>query len=390
MQRKKVGLINLQRCNSHGAVLLAYALANVLEKQEYEVNVINYIHAGRNPEKNIIKKILRKIRYIAINKLKLNNFNRKICGISLSKEYSIQRKRYSEFREKMLEITRVVSSIDDPIFKEFDFLIVGSDVVWKPDIANSIDREVYFLKVGGKHCINIAYAASIGTDDQSILTTNKEAYINAFDSLDKISIREHSMIGFVQEYTDKEVYNVIDPVFLLHQDDYIKIENNANVINDDYIYVYIIGDNVSALKEADKLAHMWNCKILLDLSECFDNAKIFTVPTISGISAGPAEFIYNIRNAKYIITDSFHATSFALIFNIPFCVFDRGKISVRMIDLINKFDISDRRYVGSINLNDIDWTRINTQIECERDKGLEYLKEAMSLKKNETAIATGR
>ena len=144
-----------------------------------------------------------------------------------------------------------------------------------------------------------------------------------------------------------------------------------------YIYVYILGNNPIAIKEANQLALKENCSILIDLNENFDNASLLTTNVQSAVSEGPLEFLYNIRHAKYVITDSFHATCFSLINNVPFTVFDRGEVSVRMRDLLKRFNIYDRHYEGNnLRFDLLPWERINKQIEEERKRGIGFLEEA--------------
>lgn len=380
MDKNKIALLNIQKCDSHGAVLLAYALEQVLFEQGYDAYNLNYKYAGRIVEKNILKKFIQKVKIKLTKTFHLTYANDTILGNSVKKEYDLQSKNFSDFRQKYLHLTEEIKDVDDPILKDFNIFIVGSDVVWKPEIVRCIDREMYFLKSAPKTATKIAYAGSVGTDDPDFLNQYDLFYQGAFDDLDFISIREQSMIPFVEKYTDKKVVSTIDPVFLLTPQDYMKIEKNAlkTTSNKKYVYVYLIGENRTALEKANELAIKEGLSVLLDLNSKFEYANIITQPAESVISAGPAEFLYNVRNAEYVITDSFHATAFSILFNTPFTVFKRGKISVRMNDLIKRFNIEDRMYNNQLNLQQIDWDRINNQIVYERDYGMKYLQEAIS------------
>ena len=372
---KKIALLNIQQCNSHGAVLLAYALEKILISGGYEVQNINYKYAGRIVEKSLLKKIYKTIIYKCKKQWHLGDSNRKVLGMPIKSEYSLQKQKFDEFRKNNLHLTRKISDVYDSILQQFDIFIVGSDVVWKPEIVACEDREIYFLRSVPENALKIAYAASIGTDDEEILQKFDQKYQGAFDKFDYISVREQSMIPFLKKYTIKNIVNVIDPVFLLEPDDYISIEKDSlrNVHKKTYVYVYLIGANETAVREANKFAKKHSLSILLDLNESFQYSELVTVNAESAISAGPAEFLYNIRNAEYVITDSFHASSFSLIFNINFCVFKRGKISVRMSDLLSKFKLKNRMYDGMIPENNIDWSTVNEKIRDERNKGMKFL-----------------
>ena len=381
---EKVALLNIQRCNSHGAVLLAYALEQVLADNGYTAENLDYKYAGRITEKSFFKKAFKVFKIKAKKHLHLSYAGKKFLDVSLKKEYDLQSENFGLFRNNYLHLTREITDVNDSILKDYDRFVVGSDVVWKPQIAACEDREIYFLKSVPENALRIAYAASVGTNDEQELTEHDEYYQGAFDSLDRISIREQSMIPFVQKYTDKDVVSVIDPIFLLTPERYREIELNSQkkVLGKPYTYLYILSGNKEAVKFAEYVANKYNYSILADMNDDFDNSKIITVNSESAISCGPREFIYNIRNAKMVITDSFHATAFSILFNIDFYVFNRGNISVRMRDLADRFNLSDRMCNGKLSDKSIDWDSVNSMISKERESGLNYLLGALKGKNN--------
>lgn len=56
---------------------------------------------------------------------------------------------------------------------------------------------------------------------------------------------------------------------------------------------------------------------------------------------GPIEFINYMLNAEYIITNSFHATAFAVIFNKQFCVVPHSSTGSRVIDLLTTLNLQE-------------------------------------------------
>lgn len=377
--KKSVALLNIQRCNSHGAVLLAYALERIFISNGYDIQTLDYKYAGRIVEKNIIKRIFLKMKIKIKKEFHLTYMRKKILGLSLKKEYDFQTQNFSVFRKEFLHLTREIIDVNDEILKEYNAFVVGSDVVWKPEIAACEDKEIYFLKSVPKGAVKIAYAASIGTDSDEILKNYESDYVGAFDALDFISVREQSMIPYIQKFTSKKIVSVIDPIFLLRKEDYQTIEKNnqKSLCNRQYVYLYLLGINEKAIKEANRIAKENSYDILLDLSDGFELSRFITVPAESAISAGPCEFIYNIRNASIVITDSFHATAFSLLFNKTFYVFKRGTISVRMRDLVEKFGLLHLMCDDTIKDAEINWDLVNEQIEKERKKGIDYLLNAL-------------
>lgn len=409
MRNKSVALLNIQRCDSHGAVLLAYALEKVLTLEGYDVKNLNYKYAGRVVEKNIIKRIIKKLRIKIRKQFHLSYIGQTIKGLPIKSEFDVQSENFRKFRQNNLHLTREITDVHDEILKDFDIFVVGSDVVWKPEIVACEDRELYFLHSVPQDALKISYAGSIGTDDEEVLAAHDSGFHHAFDSLDFVSVREQSMISFIQRYTDKPVKSVIDPVFLLTTEDYLKIEKKpVKILKSAYLYVYSLGGGQRALQEANRFATENQLSVLLDLNDGFSDADLITVAWESAISAGPSEFLYNMRHADYVITDSFHATAFAILFNKPFWVFRRERIgnqqktsgtaclingtsqsanrmgnSIRMADLLDRFSLSDRMYNGSLSGKEIDWNSVNKKIHSEREAGLKYLLGAFQGESNE-------
>ena len=65
---------------------------------------------------------------------------------------------------------------------------------------------------------------------------------------------------------------------------------------------------------------------------------------------GPAEFISAIKNAEFLITDSYHATAMAIIFNTNFCVLNRVNHQAgyqfttdRIDNLLTKLHLNNRK-----------------------------------------------
>ena len=95
----------------------------------------------------------------------------------------------------------------------------------------------------------------------------------------------------------------------------------------------------------------------------------------------PAEMLAYIKNAKLIVTDSFHFSAFSINFNIPFVVFRREgnnietKMFSRITSLLSTFQLEDRLSEW-INLDSVlkcDFTYANKKILDLRNKYYSYL-----------------
>ena len=107
---------------------------------------------------------------------------------------------------------------------------------------------------------------------------------------------------------------------------------------------------------------------------------------------GVDEFIWAIKHASLVYTDSFHATVFSILYHTPFLVCDRlgnpitEKMGSRIDTLLKLFKLENRR--GTIEngyeiqnvMNSPDWSNISDIINTEKKRSEEYLMTSLGLK----------
>lgn len=271
---------------------------------------------------------------------------------------------------------------------DYDIYVVGSDVIWKPArVISKIESDAYFLNfTEGLPCKRIAYAASIGTNDNDVLhplQSNMKKMVRKFDS---ISLRENTSISFISSLYGKSVIWCIDPTMLFDANFYNKllIENNHSVshIAYDYIYIYVLGDNKQAYLMANKLSHIWNIPVICDAP----SPQLIEQLALNVQNDGPLDFLNRIKNAKVVITDSFHGTVFSIIFHKDFYTFSRGKISIRMQDLLEKLCLTNR-YVDSESLalqqfKPVEYNDVDNIVNNWRKESVKFLNDALSQTKS--------
>lgn len=91
------------------------------------------------------------------------------------------------------------------------------------------------------------------------------------------------------------------------------------------------------------------------------------------IDGGPWEFLSMIDGAEYVMTDSFHATVFALLFHKNFYVFDRQYVhkqsqSSRITDLLALLNLSDRYNIIHIDNNNINYSLVDEVLSTYRQE----------------------
>ena len=252
--------------------------------------------------------------------------------------------------------------------KKFDFFIVGSDQVWSP--FSSDVNWTFFLKFAPARK-RIAFAPSMATN---YLPERKKLlykwYMHGFNC---ISVRETQSENLLKELTSIPIQTLIDPTLMFNSefwDKYIlKPEYN---IPDSYVLYYGLGnfnDN----------------KNLFDFAENKNCALILLEKTTEWFNIGPSQFLYLIKHAKYVITDSYHGMIFSILYHkkVYYLIRDSGEINMqsRFETLFSKLqvnleDSSNSPFKKCI----IDYSITNKILEIERKKSLDFLDE--NFKKN--------
>lgn len=81
-----------------------------------------------------------------------------------------------------------------------------------------------------------------------------------------------------------------------------------------------------------------------------------------------------IKNSSFVITDSFHGTVFSILFNRPFYVFGNNSRGNSRFDSLLEFTgLSDR--TDDFSIDKIDWQVVNKNIDKERRRCINILKE---------------
>lgn len=366
---KKVGIVTFNSAHNYGAVLQAYALQEKLKELGVEPYIINYrnkeiddnykilkIRTTNRSIKQIIRDVIVKLVFLPINYKKYSNFEK------FMKKYFNLSKRYNT--EKEIKDT----------FPNYDIYIAGSDQIWNPVRTGNKLSDIYTLNFGANKTKRVSYAASIGVD--SLTECQKEDLKEKLSILDEISVREETAQKILNEVLNKEVKVVLDPVFL-HSADRWNEFSKENKIKEKYILVYSIEDNPELIKITNYLSEKTGYKVIH-----FKKKSKCKNPLKSVYTSGPKEYISLIKNAEYVINNSFHATVFSIIFNKEFYTIPHSIASSRMADLLSKLNIKNRLIYNidefkSKQDSPINYCEVNDILERERKKSIDYLKEIL-------------
>lgn len=371
----KIGIITFHSAHNYGAVLQAFALKEYLSKKGHDVHVINYkIKEIENVYKLIkFKKSKNKIVNVCkkgVKTLKLHLFERKRL---------YRRRKFEEFINTQLNVTEPCKTLADLQNANFDFdlLIAGSDQIWNRKHTKGL-KPAYFLEFGKPEATRISYAASIGED--FILKEDELVFQRYLKNLDFISVREHKAKELIEHLTPKKIEEVVDPSQLLEAQDYEKIRENPK-FKKDYIMVHKMGNPEEIIKLAEKVSEELNLPIVHNMDKGTFKNELGTTKYMS-----PGEWLGCIANAKFVITSSFHATSFSLIYGKPFITMPFVGRASRMINLLKNLDLFDHYVENVEQLKSLDTYNVNYDIvhplmREKRKKSEEFLQKAIEYKK---------
>lgn len=360
---KKIGIITFHRAINYGAVLQAYALQKHLLNLGYEVFEIDYVPRNEiDKYKSFsIKRIKTPRKFLA----DLKNLSKNIC----------KNKKFNLFLKNNMILTSEKYN-EKTLFEnyhKFDVLITGSDQVWNYELLNGVDK-AYFLNFGDSSLKRISYAASIGKNEI------ENEYISEFKSaisvLDYISVREKTAQELLEKMNISNVNVVCDPVFLLDKDTWSKVlpkpKNNGK-----YILSYMLSKSDEYCRMVEELAKKTKLKIIH-----FESRSHYECENESSYTSDPFEFVNLIKNAEYVITTSFHATAFSIIFEKDFYVYPYNKTASRVTDLLKKLGLSNRiinslKEFKEVKHETISFEDANEILKKERSRSIEWLKNAI-------------
>lgn len=377
---KRIGIVSVQN-NNYGSILQAYALQKVLFNNNYDNEIILY-------KKSITLQLYRLLNINLLKNIIRSKAKKISCKIKSNKIYN----RVVETRENSFETFKKSNLVFSSVYKGekslkegckfYNNIMVGSDQVWHP---LNLSSRFYSLIFVPDEINKISYASSFGVAKIPFLQIKKsKEYLSRIPN---ISVREEQGKTIIKKLINKESYVVLDPTLLLGKKDWDKIKSD-NKIKKDYIFCYFIGKNIESRKIAQSFAINNNLEIVVlpHIDEYIKNDEQYG--TIYPENVGPSEFIALISNAKYIFTDSYHATIFSIIYNKNFFVFERFKMNDkrstnnRIYSLLDKLGLTKRichslEEVEKNSKNKPDYTRVCSIIEQEKNKSIEFLKKSI-------------
>lgn len=365
----RINTITCHDCYNFGASLQAYALQTHLESLGHEVQIIHYkpdylsghFKLGTVSNPVFDKPLIKQLYLLA-----------KLPGRLLALK---RKKVFDEFTAKYLKLTRRYNSYEElkADAPEADVYIAGSDQIWNTLFRNGRDA-AFYLDFGKPEVKRISYAASFATPDVS--PECREFVKNELKVLDCVSLREKTSLPLLASLGREDGVAVCDPVFLLSQEIWNNFVNNSpySTPKGKYILLYLSdrGMNIEKIATEMRTQTGWKIYAVGAITASYADKNL--------TNASPLDLVGLIRDAQFVVSNSFHATAFSLIMHTNFCVVNRIEgINERMKSVLEDFGLS-RRLIGKYNdylLQDVDFHDVDRKKTEIVQSSMQWLKQAI-------------
>lgn len=346
----KIGILTLPISHNYGCVLQLWALYTYLSKQGHDVYVLN--RRWNNIGKVSVIKHME--RYL---------YNNIICRPFV--KFTKRMKLTKEVRDS-LGLLKQVETL------KLDAVIVGSDQIWRIENTRGVDLNFFLDFVDAKPIKKVAYAASFGNEIWKGTKKETERISRFLKNFSGISVREKQGVNMCQDIFGVKAINVVDPTLLLTSKDY----NNLLPLksSESFISTYILDEKENISLFVKEIAAKNN----LEIKKLYGgNGKFTQYISIT-------DWLQAIRDAKYVIVDSFHGMIFSIIFHKQFVVFcNQHRGTARFTSLLSLIGLEDRLILDN---SDFDINIFNRPINYDdvapklckiKENSISFLKESL-------------
>ena len=392
---KKIGIVANYECllqwDNYGTLFQNFALQTVLRSMDYDPFWIKT--CSRRDLVSIHRKIYNKsLQFFFdpsdVKSLLIDFFQQRTSESSLAPQIE----RYDQFNNAHPRYFE--EFMDQHVQRSFDFYavervndhfpladayIAGSDNVW------GTVSDASFLNFGSPDIVRIGYSVSAPWSKLSNYWFHMAS--NKIHSFNAISTRELEGVDVCRKLGVDSAVQTLDPTLLLNKQDYLDVSISDEKITDvsPFILAYFV--NLSSLTH---LPWLDMCSLSIEL-----HAELKVVPLQGAELVIPSEYVYTPSPSQWlqayscaqcIFTNSYHGTIFAILMEKPFIVIPQHHApkNERIPNLLGMLGLKDRIYNNKSSLypqmmNPINWEDVQSRLNNQRTKSLEFLKISLAL-----------
>lgn len=372
----RIAIITLPLHGNYGGILQNYALQTVLKRMGHTVETVAFPRELKQP-------LWRKP--LAYGKRFIKKFVfRKNVHIFYEQWYNATQplllRNVWKFVDNQI-VTRTVSRFTNIHEGDYDAFVVGSDQIWRPIYSYKPITDAYlsFAK-DWKDVRRIAYAISFGTAEWEYTpgqTAQCAALVRLFDG---VSVREDSAVKLCKEHLHCEAVHVLDPTLLLSTEDYVALfSDKLSEPPRGQLLTYILDETPEKNHIIQKLAGHYHYQPYRANSRFEDG----DAPLEERVQPPVEQWLKDFYDAKFVVTDSFHATVFSILFGKPFIVIaNKARGLSRIESLLKMFGLEKHVVYGEAELDvSLDYAlnrqQLQARLQTWREESLGFLRNSL-------------
>lgn len=367
----KIDIITLHRAQNYGSVLQAFALQKQIEKLGHQAYILDYY-----PERYTNKGLLKRL------KNKSSRFNNPlvllIAKLLIYPSYLKKGIQFNKFMHYLNLEKPSFATNEEGMgrFTDADAYCAGSDQIWNSHWNEGVEKTLFLDFVPkGKLCLS--YAASIGLSNIPANEIDETKLL--LDKFEFLSLREDKGVELVRELGRTDAVQCLDPTLLMSKEEW-SLYADDSYKGKEYVLTYNLHHDPEIDKCAKAIAskyHLQIRNISYNWHDIVRHGHLDWCPTVEG-------FLGLIKNAKYVVADSFHATAFSIIFEKPFVVITPEVASSRLSSLLKMLELDDYNInkFTSVKVIEqpIDYIRVKSIIATKQRESISFLNKAFTCK----------
>ncbi len=362
----KIGILTYHSGFNYGACLQAFALQTTLSKMGYDNEIINFETERFVASREMFSRHPKRLKEI----IKL--FSRLPYWKSLHERERL----FNNYTVNVLNATRryfteqeVIDNID-----KYNCIICGSDQIWNLSQDDAPAANLLFYLNFPKHQRRVSYAASFGKWVKEA-PKHEEEFMPWLKQFDAISVRESSGVEYLRS-KGIDCTLTLDPTVLLDKEDYEPI-CRERLIKEKYVLMF--GWNTN--KDLVEVAKVVSRKTGLPVYNIVPPPRAMFCGIPRKLDVGPCEFLSMVKNAEFVVTNSFHGTAFSTTFERPFISVITGKADTRMQSLLAQLELSNhlvtKDQIDIDKMSATDYTVVREKKAVLRKGSLEFLESSL-------------
>jgi hypothetical protein len=377
----RVGVLTLPLHVNYGGILQAFAMMRVLRELGHEVVLIDRRVDYSRSYKYVVTLLFRVMRQRRLKK----------SGLDVFREIRSECERKLHGREIAEFVRREIQPVTSPCVSSaalrrtiredrLDAVVVGSDQVWRASYAPNL-FDYFLVPTAGLRLRRIAYAASFGVEHPKFGSLKTRVLKSALKAFDFVGVRESAGVQTCARLFDVQATHVLDPTMLLRAEDYeATISRSPSPVPVDRLLVYVLDRTKHLDALVERVAAQTGLKphyVTANMGAWGDMHERFRAPSVE-------DWLKDLKLARMVITDSFHACVFSILFQTPFLALgNKARGLSRFESLLDNFGLRDRLLIddsvppdGNL-LEGIDWKRVGERVASERARSIGLLNRAL-------------